>query len=1077
MVLAYEQAVLDLDPVIYLPMSEANSGASTINLAVTQLGKPNFPMTPVRTSITHDPSWPRGLQPASSANGSWSFNGTSSVVTLVDGTYNGNSVNIPGWNTSPGVKLATWTMGCWVNLSGASGSAVWRDIFRVSNFGTGFAIFTSASTTASETLRAYTYDGSGTYYGLDRNYKFSNGGWRFVWASFDGTRWYTGIDDSFVARSSTVIPSSTSFGNDTTPYIALGRNGEYTGGSGEYFKGRMAHFMMFPRAVDRTALYNLFDLAIGTRDTLALPTPTRELYENSTGPRVNTTPIREDVHYLPAQGDGITLLSTNAVADQGDSAPDLQWSGSHPGGLMRLTPNKYVYLGSRDSNGVQYTVLQYDPFTEAVTMLTAPTYVGGAYSGGIATNEHFTRLSSTKILQTYMDNSSASLKERIFTFDNATNTISAGSVTNLFSAMFTPSQSSNSIVYPRPLALNDNIIIRAVGRGTTDQRSPNFLVYNWNPGTNTLTAAAVDRFQPDDRDTAINGSMSAYYGPALFKISDTKFAFLYKRAGALPDTTTTSIRRPKVVIGTGTWTGSTITFSTEQIWKQNMPDGWASTPDLEGDWFWYAQGNPRQYGNTFHTTDTPYSAHPQGDMVDVMFRYDPNTSDVVMLRESTPLHSVVVNDADDPNWYDSWWYTTQGQIGDSFFLIQNYWLNDGDNIEARIQRVVFEDDYMHYCRPRTLSLEDGVLDFGPYATIELADNKGLAFYQYYREATPGAGWSDYTIMLRADVFDLNPLNPVRRVAQTVAPATIVTTTSIGAPLAGEVVAVAPATIATTSSVGAPSIITNSTVTPATVATTSAVGAAAVATGAALSGGTEVISGGYKIHTFTANGTLTVISPGPVEWLLVAGGGSGGSNIGGGGGAGGVITGSGTYSSTSAVVIGAGGTATGSTSNSGNNSTWNGLTAIGGGKGPVTTGNGTAGGSGGGGGRTAGNTGGAGTAGQGNAGFGCVSGANETCGGGGGAGAAATNQNGAVGISSAISGSTVFYGGGGGGYDRNGGASGTGGTGGGGAARVSGSGNGTAGTANTGGGGGGGGTGSGAGGAGGSGILIVRYPYP
>lgn len=55
-----------------------------------------------------------------------------------------------------------------------------------------------------------------------------------------------------------------------------------------------------------------------------------------------------------------------------------------------------------------------------------------------------------------------------------------------------------------------------------------------------------------------------------------------------------------------------------------------------------------------------------------------------------------------------------------------------------------------------------------------------------------------------------------------------------------------------------------------------------------SGGTEVESGGYRIHIFTASSTpgfnVTTLGPGEIEVLVVAGGGAGG---GGGGGAGGL----------------------------------------------------------------------------------------------------------------------------------------------------------------------------------------------
>ena len=62
------------------------------------------------------------------------------------------------------------------------------------------------------------------------------------------------------------------------------------------------------------------------------------------------------------------------------------------------------------------------------------------------------------------------------------------------------------------------------------------------------------------------------------------------------------------------------------------------------------------------------------------------------------------------------------------------------------------------------------------------------------------------------------------------------------------------------------------------------------------GGTEVTSGGYKYHTFTAAGTFTVSAGGDVEVLCIAGGGGGGdtsgsSDPGGGGGGGGQTSGS------------------------------------------------------------------------------------------------------------------------------------------------------------------------------------------
>src|ERR1019366_974341 len=46
--------------------------------------------------------------------------------------------------------------------------------------------------------------------------------------------------------------------------------------------------------------------------------------------------------------------------------------------------------------------------------------------------------------------------------------------------------------------------------------------------------------------------------------------------------------------------------------------------------------------------------------------------------------------------------------------------------------------------------------------------------------------------------------------------------------------------------------------------------------------------GYVVHTFTANGTLTLPSPVSANVLVVAGGGGGGGTYGDGGGAGGLV---------------------------------------------------------------------------------------------------------------------------------------------------------------------------------------------
>lgn len=57
---------------------------------------------------------------------------------------------------------------------------------------------------------------------------------------------------------------------------------------------------------------------------------------------------------------------------------------------------------------------------------------------------------------------------------------------------------------------------------------------------------------------------------------------------------------------------------------------------------------------------------------------------------------------------------------------------------------------------------------------------------------------------------------------------------------------------------------------------------------AATGGTEVTNAGYKYHTFTSDGTLTVTQGGKFDCLIVAGGGGGGSSSADGGGAGGVV---------------------------------------------------------------------------------------------------------------------------------------------------------------------------------------------
>jgi hypothetical protein len=264
-----------------------------------------------------------------------------------------------------------------------------------------------------------------------------------------------------------------------------------------------------------------------------------------------------------------------------------------------------------------------------------------------------------------------------------------------------------------------------------------------------------------------------------------------------------------------------------------------------------------------------------------------------------------------------------------------------------------------------------------------------------------------------------------------------------------------------------------------------------------SGGTITTSGNYRIHTFNSSDNFVVPSgfSTTAEYLIVAGGAGGGCRHAGGGGAGGLLQGSlSTSVGTSSIIVGAGGagsTAGGVVGFNGANSSYPGLTAIGGGgggsfsEGNLTSPNGIAGGSGGGGANGTGNTitgvGGSGTSGQGNSGGNGQGGADWAGGGGGGAGGAGqtnpnTNQGGAggVGIQSSISGTALFYAGGGGGGGGN-----TANTGGAGGSGVGGTGSGAGGTnpaqsGMTNRGGGGGGHRDASGGNGGSGVVIIRY---
>jgi hypothetical protein len=271
----------------------------------------------------------------------------------------------------------------------------------------------------------------------------------------------------------------------------------------------------------------------------------------------------------------------------------------------------------------------------------------------------------------------------------------------------------------------------------------------------------------------------------------------------------------------------------------------------------------------------------------------------------------------------------------------------------------------------------------------------------------------------------------------------------------------------------------------------------------ITGGVVTYSRNYKIHTFTASGTLTVSLGGLVEYLVVAGGGGGGSDVGGGGGAGGVKTAINFGVTVQAYNItigngGAGGTtghnSTVNDATNGQNSAFGSIEATGGGCGGKYYGSlnacidGRNGGSGGGAGSSevgvTPNIGLASPSGQGNNGGMSTIGTTNWYQGGGGGGSGTVGENavsathggnGGNGITSSISGTPIIYGGGGGGgvYSSTPGIGGTGGGGNGGSTTT-----GYSATTNTGGGGGGGGYVSFglSGGAGGSGIVIVRYLY-
>ena len=255
------------------------------------------------------------------------------------------------------------------------------------------------------------------------------------------------------------------------------------------------------------------------------------------------------------------------------------------------------------------------------------------------------------------------------------------------------------------------------------------------------------------------------------------------------------------------------------------------------------------------------------------------------------------------------------------------------------------------------------------------------------------------------------------------------------------------------------------------------------------GGTITVVSGYIYHTFTSSSNFVIPSGMSLtaDTLVVAGGGGAGYDYSGGGGAGGYISttsvsiSAGTYP----AVIGLGGAySTSTTGSNGQNSTFNGQTAIGGGGGGRGGSSSTVGASGGsGGGGAWGKAGGPGTSGQGNSGGNSTTGTNNSTAGGGG-GKGSSGQTGVAGVKSGDGGSgeqwldgNYYAGGGGGGgftatYNVLNGLGGQGGGGDGGYTSQ-----GSNGTANTGGGGGGAVGGPGLGGNGGSGIVIVRYAIP
>lgn len=256
---------------------------------------------------------------------------------------------------------------------------------------------------------------------------------------------------------------------------------------------------------------------------------------------------------------------------------------------------------------------------------------------------------------------------------------------------------------------------------------------------------------------------------------------------------------------------------------------------------------------------------------------------------------------------------------------------------------------------------------------------------------------------------------------------------------------------------------------------------------------EIEEGGqrYRVHTFLADGTLTInkaCGRDKLEFLVVAGGAGGSPDTGGGGGAGDAILSEATVTPGSyQVIVGNGGVPS---ANGGNSQIVNiSEIAYGGGAGGKLLSDGAGGGCGGGAGGiypqptqwTPAKNGGPGQKGKPGGNRGGSSTGRTAAAGGGGMGAAGGNVagdfreggNGGVGILTTISGEAKYYAGGGGGSGAAGGSGGPGGLGGGGNGGSENGVPGGAGESNTGGGGGGSGGGAPAG-AGASGIVIVRY---